>query len=453
MFEFYVDAGYSTEPEEWTTLVHVCRRWRYIVFASPRRLNLQLLVKAKTPVRKMPDIWPALPIVISPEIGKADSLVEIADNVVAALEHPDRVCHVALNSISFRSSELERVLATMQNPFPVLRCLRLCWLSELPWELPSSWSPDETAAVIPDSFLGGSAPLLRILMLSNVVFPALPKLLLSPNNLVMLHLWDIPNAGYISPEAMATCLSSLTRLESFYLEFFSPRSRPSRANRRPPQMTHTVLPALTKFRFRGVSEYLEDLVVQIDAPQLQAVNIQFFNQLIVNISQLHNFINHVERFKIPYQAEVSFFHSSAELNLLFGHRHIKLQISCTKLDWQLSALAQFCSLSLLPISTLEHLRIDNLRLWVKDDVEHGQWLELLYPFTAVKNLYLAETVGLHVATALQELAGESVMQVLPALQIVLIAELQQSGPMWEAMESFAAARQRFGHPIVVHRWE
>ena len=141
MFEFYVGAEYITEPEEWTTLVHVCRRWRYIVFASPRRLNLQLLVKAKTPVRKMPDIWPALPIVISPEIGKADSLVEIADNVVAALEHPDRVCHVALNSISFRSSELERVLATMQNPFPVLRCLRLCWLSELPWELPSSWSP------------------------------------------------------------------------------------------------------------------------------------------------------------------------------------------------------------------------------------------------------------------------------------------------------------------------
>jgi len=446
MFGFYVDAEYGTEPEEWTTLVHVCRRWRYIVFASPRRLNLQLLVKAKTPVRKMLDIWPALPIVISPEIGNADS-VEIADNVVAALEHPDRVCRITLNNIRFRNSELERVLATMQDPFPVLRSLSLGWLSTSPL------SPDEMAAVIPDSFLGGSAPLLRILMLSGVVFPALPKLLLSPNNLVMLHLWNIPNAGYISPEAMVTCLSSLNKLESLSLTFLSPRSRPSRANRRPPQMTRTVLPALTNFLFRGVSEYVEDLVVRIDAPQLQTVKTRLFNQLIFDISQLHNFINCVERSKIPYQAKVFFFHSSAELNLLFGHRHIKLQISCTKLDWQLSALAQFCSLSLLPISTLEHLRIDYFRLCLKDDVEHGQWLELLYPFTAVKNLYLAERVGLHVATALQELAGESVMQVLPALQIVLIKKFQQSGPMWEAIESFVAARQRFGYPIVVHRWE
>jgi hypothetical protein len=435
----------SLRPEEWTTLVHVCRGWRYIVFASPRRLNLQLLVKAKTPVRKMLDIWPALPIVISPEIGNADS-VEITDNLVAALERPDRVCRIALNNIPFRNSELEIMLATMQDPFPVLRCLSLWWLSTSPL------SPDGMAAVIPDSFLGGSAPLLRILMLSGVVFPALPKLLLSPKNLVTLHLWDIPNAGYISPEAMATCLSSLTRLESFSLKFLSPRSRPSRANRRPPQVTRIVLPALTNILFRGVSEYVEDLVVRIDAPRLQTVDITFFNQLFFDISQLHNFINRVERFKIPYQAEVFFIRRSAELNLLFGQRHIKLQISCTKPDWQLSALAQFCSLSLLPISTLEHLRIDDRRPWVKGDVEHDQWLELLFPFTAVKNLYLAETVGLHVATALQELAGES-MQVLPALQIVLIKELQQSGLMWEAMESFVAARQRLGHPIVVHRWE
>ena len=198
---------------------------------------------------------------------------------------------------------------------------------------------------------------------------------------------------------------------------------------------------------------MEDLVVRIDAPRLQTVDITFFNQLIFVISQLHNFINRVERFKTRYQAEVTFTRRSAELNLLFGQRHIKLQISCTKPDWQLSALAQFCSLSLLPISTLEHLGIDGRQLWVKGDVEHGQWLELLFPFTAVKNLYLAETVGLHVATALQELAGESIMPVLPALQIVLIKELKQSGPMWEAMESFVAARQRFGRPIVVHRWE
>ena len=37
---------------EWQLLAQVCRRWRQIIFASPRRLNLLLLCKEGTPVRK-----------------------------------------------------------------------------------------------------------------------------------------------------------------------------------------------------------------------------------------------------------------------------------------------------------------------------------------------------------------------------------------------------------------
>ena len=46
IFDFYmnVDVFYEDkrETEAWQTLVHVCRRWRYLVFGSPRRLNLRL---------------------------------------------------------------------------------------------------------------------------------------------------------------------------------------------------------------------------------------------------------------------------------------------------------------------------------------------------------------------------------------------------------------------------
>jgi hypothetical protein len=49
---------------KWHTLVHVCQRWRQIVFASPRRLNLQILCTHGTPVRKNLGIWPAFPIAI-----------------------------------------------------------------------------------------------------------------------------------------------------------------------------------------------------------------------------------------------------------------------------------------------------------------------------------------------------------------------------------------------------
>jgi hypothetical protein len=41
------------EEDAWHTLVHVCSAWRRLVFASPRRLNLQLLCKNTRPVRKM----------------------------------------------------------------------------------------------------------------------------------------------------------------------------------------------------------------------------------------------------------------------------------------------------------------------------------------------------------------------------------------------------------------
>jgi hypothetical protein len=72
IFSFYLDNDNSAyEPrdtDEWHTLVHVCRRWREVVFASPRRLNLALLCGEKTPVRKMLNIWPAFPMDIQSQL-------------------------------------------------------------------------------------------------------------------------------------------------------------------------------------------------------------------------------------------------------------------------------------------------------------------------------------------------------------------------------------------------
>jgi hypothetical protein len=35
--------------------------------------------------------------------------------------------------------------------------------------------------------------------------------------LVLLHLWNFPDSGYISPQGMITCLAAMTRIESFTL--------------------------------------------------------------------------------------------------------------------------------------------------------------------------------------------------------------------------------------------
>ena len=48
--------------ESWQSLVHVCRRWRGLVFGSPRRLSLQLFYIPGTSAKLSLDIWLALPL-------------------------------------------------------------------------------------------------------------------------------------------------------------------------------------------------------------------------------------------------------------------------------------------------------------------------------------------------------------------------------------------------------
>ena len=205
IFDFYMD---KVPIEAWHTLVHVCQKWRIVVFGSPRRLDLRLHCTARTPVREVLDIWPLLPIVVG-----ADGLRKWGvDNIFAALEYNNRVCELSLIDSGVSSSQWEKVFSVMQQPFPALKRLLL-------------QPVDETTPVDPDSFLGGSAPSLQMLSLHDIPFPGLPKLLLSATHLVHLDLY-IPHSGYISPEVMVTCLSALTRLEKLEIGFKSRRSRP-----------------------------------------------------------------------------------------------------------------------------------------------------------------------------------------------------------------------------------
>jgi hypothetical protein len=186
-------------------------------------------------------IWPSLPLVILYE-GLSDSFGSV-DNIIAGLERTDRVREIYLWGV--RSSDSEILMTAMQQPFPELGLLAV--------------GMNETVSFIPDSVLGGSAPRLEVLELMNVLFPGLPKLLLSATHLVELQLISIPHSGYISPDMMVTTLSMLTSLSYLKLKFASPRSCPDREIRRPSPSARSVLSGLSFFEFSGVSEYLEDL--------------------------------------------------------------------------------------------------------------------------------------------------------------------------------------------------
>ena len=117
-----------------------------------------------------------------------------------------------------------------------------------------------------------------------------------------------------------------------------------------------------------------------------------------DVPQPHRLVGHAEAFKAYDHAEVFISDGSIQLSL-HPETQLELQINCSELDRQLSSLAQVCrSLAFFPlISTLEELKIwGDGRLSFShwgDDVGGSQWLELLDPFTALKNLYLTDKVA------------------------------------------------------------
>ena len=443
IFDFCADEVTFTkeEIEAWQSLVHVCRRWRSIVFGSPRRLNLRLVCSAKTSAKDTLDIWPALPLIIQ----ESSHLTEGVDNIVALIEHNDRVRQICLGAQDIRGSQLDKILAAIQKPFPELTTL---WLK--------SYGP---VAVVPDSFFGGSTPRLERVLLDGIPYPGLPKLLLSATHLVHLRLLNIPRSGHISLEAMLTAFIMLTNLQLLWLEFQSPRSNHDQENRRFPPPTHSILPVLKELRFKGVSEYLDDLVACIDAPLLFHLSITFFNDTVFDAPQLVQFVSRTPALTKLEKAGVSFGDGTARVNLssqASNYGELNVKIPCRELDWQVSCLEQICTLCLPPISTLGDLYIYKAsysQLDRQDNIENVLWLELLHPFTAVKNLYLSKEFAPHIVPALQELVEGRSTEVLPTLQNIFLEGLRPSEPAQEGILQFIAARQVTSYPITVSRWD
>ncbi len=429
--------------DDWHTLVHVCRRWRGLVFAWSRHFNLRLFCTNTRPVETMLDIWPALPIVVNACVTDLQNSDATTNNIMGALEQPDRVREIKISQIP---NSLLRSFVALEKPFPSLTSLVL-------------HSNEENTPALPDSFLGGSAPRLQSLWLGAIPFPALPNLLLSTSDLVFLQLWDIPHSGYISSDAMVTSLSTLTRLQNLSLAFQSPRLWADPVSRLVPLPARVVLPALALFRYKGDSEYLEDFLARVDTPLLDNITISLSTQLTLNTPLLRHFISRTETFNATYRAEVLFSKHRVNINLFRQDGAADRQVLELEIvsDWLPLSPTQVCSSFLPPLPTLEHLSISKddyyLPQWPGNHyIESTQWLELLHQFLSVKDLILSESLARLVAPALQELPWERVIEVLPGLQNLYLRgpPPPPSGLIREAIGLFIAARQLSGRPVAVY---
>jgi hypothetical protein len=433
VFDCYV--GEATDVEGWHTLVHVCRQWRNVVFGSPRRLHLRIVCTNKSRVRKRLDIWPRLPIVVS---GYCDSMTSL-NNFKAALEHSDRVCQIEL-MVNAGRIPVKDVFAALEKPFPALIDLHL---SQWPYFGVSSYLNSF-------KFLGGSNHL-RSLSLGGIAIPVFRMVLRSSMDLNNLHLHDISCYMSHKPDTMATALSALTGLETLSLRFESkfPAYLGNQASLHP--LPRSVIPSLLCFDFEGDSEYLEALVARIDTPVLGRLGITIFYQHTLDTTQLLWFLSRIPKMQEFDKARVKLdnpevwidFSSSDFSALRFG-------ISSNNPEGHFPYLVRFFDLPFNPISTLESLYIfayPNLQQNRWDRGENAEWLDLLEPFVAVKNLHLSKEVTPRIAPALQELVGERATEVFPTLQNVFLEEFRKKGPVYNAIMQFATARRLSGHPI------
>ena len=443
IFSFHMALSDGGFEDAWHTLVHVCKRWRYLVFSSPRRLDLRLLcMNLDGTLTKSLDIWPELPIVIHVYYGKFGQLPSVTD-VISVVKRNDRVSKIHIENAP---DTLLKEIAAISEPFPALIELQLS-------------SHDTDPPILPDSFLGGCVPHLQSINLWGIPFPAIGKLLSSTRDLVTVYLGSIPPSGYISPEEMVNILSTLTRLQSLHLTFFEiPQYLTHGTSQRPSVLTGVILPTLTTFSFSGDRSYLEEIVSRIDAP-LDHITVTLSDQ-VVNIPLLRDFIGRTKVLNAPYRAGTFFSHCNARISLFRRNEDVDLKvldlwILCPVLgpDSHLSSLARAWSSFLPPLPSLEQLGIYDsgyLPLGWQYGVENIQWMDLLRPFMTVKDLVLDEPFVLSITPALQELVGERVTEVLPELRTIFLEGFESPGPVPEGIRKFIAARELFGRPVTVH---
>jgi hypothetical protein len=233
-------------------------------------------------VRELLDFLPpTMPIMISNSFGSPTPhptlSLEDGSEVIAAIGQRDRVWWIHLQDLP--SALLEKLATMMQETFPTLRYLRL-------------WAADENQAapVLPEGFLGGSAPGLESFMLRGIPFPELSKLLLSTNDLVHLVLGKIPDSGYISPEVMTAALSTCTKLEMLVVEFLSEDPHPDvpdPTSQEITSITRASLPALTYFNFDGSGSYFDNFVSRIESPLLARDSNPFWQHDTSEIRYVH----------------------------------------------------------------------------------------------------------------------------------------------------------------------
>ena len=447
IFRYFLDVS----PRHWPRLVHTCRKWRRIVFASHRALQLRLFCTHGTPVQKILRGWPAA-LHIAVEYGGSPELYPPApideNNIMALLKQSGRVTSIGLTV----TPSLLKKLSAIKRQFSVLEDLILL-------------SPDSVPTSLPKSFHWG--PRLRCLRLSRIAFPAFLPLLYRSSNLVDLQLHDVLNPWPISPEEFTNILAGMVQLRSLSLHLLS-GSAPDfissgfRNKGSIPSSSlfgeRVVLHFLNRLDFRGNGKYLGDLVARINAPLLEDIEITFtlpWSDAIFGLPNLSQFINRIEMHKSHPRRRADIQASEGDITISLmqagAFTGLRLALLCESLLVQLPFMAQICTHFSALLANVEDLRIYVRRPSTEGERLDGDaWLDIINSFTCVKWFHTAEnilTVSLH---AMHQSPYWQRKTVLPALYKLYISQAgPPHSPLTDEIVSLMISRRLSSHTIAV----
>ena len=436
--------NWSHELWGWHRLIHVCRKWRSLVLASPRRLDLQLVYtfKRKACVMKQAlDRWPTLPIAISYAwnyTGRPPLTLEDEINVTFALYHPNRIRHINL----FLTGSL--LLEIGAQSFPALEYL---WLR--------SSNLTESPLTLPVGFLGGSAPRLRQICIDGVIFPSLPLLLSSTRDLVSLRLSSVSRSAYFSPETLSIGLSAATRLKSLHIDFLPSASyvfgETGSVGR---QVTaRAILPVLTKFHFVGDSAYIVDLIPRIDSPILD----QLFKPSAFGTRHLSQFTNRSNLLRLApthrsilLMGDQIFVTGGQQTHPYYpGRDGFFLRITSEDMGPQVT-LPHFLKRLSVHCFSMQQLDLKSFLPclpWLNpEDINSALWVDFFCHLKRVTRLEVDGVFVQIIGSVLKHLPGGMVCRVFPALLGLHVGKCEVPG----LFQEFANARRLSGSPITVH---
>ncbi|KAI0258961.1 hypothetical protein BC834DRAFT_974661 [Gloeopeniophorella convolvens] len=282
----------------WHNIAQVCRRWRELVFSTPKRLQMHIYLTHRSSIPQILHHLPPLPLTIDcraphefdEDIERIPWSTERLGNVALALEQADRIQDVRLLG---SDAELRALLAQMIQPARQLETLDIEVLS------PSQ--------ILPVNFLGGASQSLRHVWLRNVIppLPSAPCLTDLHYSFAEFATMDIPVM-----ESLLQGLRSMPLLQSLKLDI-----RSVSEGHLPSSGPRISLTSLSELSFDGSSAQLDTLLQGIEAPSLGALLMELYDDFAVSIPSLPRFLQSSPRLLVPVPVYVSLMDISGCINV------------------------------------------------------------------------------------------------------------------------------------------